>query len=317
MNTQEFIKYLEEKGLAPLTQKQYMLVVNVFFKWAKMPAEQVTKPDILRYLEYIKKRRGLQNVTRQHHLIALNHYFTHLYKEGEIDKNPCNFLKIRGARKKKLYKIYTPDELDQLFDNYYLLCVRNYDDSKHRHEAQRHYSRLYRERNAVIVSILFNQGTTTTEIERIEMSDIDLTKASIKIRGGKRLNDRALPLKATQIGLFINYIQNTRPQLAEYQTKESEKLFLPLPAICNKTTEKDMNRGIFKPLAEQVKSIDKQFINFIQVRTSIITFWVKTHGLRKAQHLAGHRYVSATEKYQINNLDGLTDDINNLHPFQI
>jgi site-specific recombinase XerD len=316
MNTQEFIKYLENKGLAPLTQKQYLLVLSVFFKWAKMPAEQVTKPDVLRYLEHAKKRKGLKNVTRQNHLIALNHYFTHLYKEGGIDKNPCNFLKIRGTQKRQLYKIYTPDELDTLFDNYYQFFVRNFDDSKCRHEQQKHYSKLYRERNTLIMSILFNQGVITTEIERIELNDVDLIKATLNIKGGKRCKDRVLPLKATQIGLFIGYMQNTRPQLLEYQTKETEKLFLPLPAICRKTTEKDMQRSVFKPLAEQVKSIDKQFINFIQVRASVITCWVKSQGLRKAQHLAGHRYISATEKYQINNLDGLIDDINNLHPFQ-
>jgi site-specific recombinase XerD len=166
-----------------------------------------------------------------------------------------------------------------------------------------------------MVSILFNQGVVTTEIERIELNDVDLTKASIKIRGGKRLNDRILPLKATQIGFFINYLQNTRPQLLEYQTKETEKLFLPLPAICYKKTIKEMERNVFKPITEQIKSIDKQFINFVQIRASIITFWVKSQGLRKAQHLAGHRYISATEKYQINNLDGLIDDINKMHPF--
>jgi site-specific recombinase XerD len=315
METRNFIKYLENRGLAPLTQKQYVLVVNVFFKWAKMPAEQVTKPDILRYLEHTKKRRGLQNVTRQNHLIALNHYFTHLCKAEKIDKNPCNFLKIRGTQKRQLHKIYTPDELDTFFDNYYQLFVRNFDDSRHRHAGQRHYSRLYRERNALIVSILFNQGVVTSEIERIELGDIDLAKASIKIRGGKRLNDRILQLKATQIGLFITYLQNTRPQLVEYQTKESEKLFLGLPAVNYKTTDNAMNRSVFKPLAEQMKSIDKQFFNFMQIRTSLITFWVKSQGLRKAQHLAGHRYISATEKYQINNLDGLTDDINKLNPF--
>jgi site-specific recombinase XerD len=315
MKNKEFTAYLENRGLAPLTQKQYMLVLNVFFKWAKIPAEQVTKPDILRYLEYIKKRKGLQNVTRQNHLIAINHYFTHLYQSEQIETNPCNFLKIRGTEKKQLHKIYTPEELDTLFDNYCQLFVRNCDNCKYRHEAQRHYSHLYRERNALMVSILFNQGTVTTEIERIELKDIDLSKASIKIRGGKRLNDRVLPLKATQIGLFINYLQNIRPQLLEYQTNETEKLFLPLPAISYKKTVKEMDRGVFTPLATQMKSIDKQFINFIQIRASIITFWIKTYGLRKAQHLAGHRYISATEKYQINNLDGLIDDINKMHPF--
>ena len=315
METTKFRKYLEKKDLAPKTITGQIRYVKSFFAWVKVEDEQVTKPDVLRYLEYLKKKKGLQNITRHNHLIALNHYFTFLYKDEQITLNPCAFIKLRGTKKKKLQKIYTPAELDTLFDNYYLLFVRNYDDSKHRHEAQRHYSVLYRERNALIMSILFNQGVITTEIERIQINDVDLSKATLKVRGGKRGNDRTIPLKATQIGLFISYLQNTRPQLLEYQTKESEKLFLPLPAISYKKTENEMKRGVFFPLAEQVKSIDKQFINFTQIRKSVITFWVKNYGLRKAQHLAGHRNISTTEKYVANDLENLIDDINKLHPF--
>ena len=315
MNKKGFITYLEEKGLAKLTQKQYLFALQVFFNQAKKEDIQITKPDILKHLEYLKKRKGLQNITRQNHLIALNHYFTFLYQNEQITTNPCLLLKIRGTRKKQLYKVYTSEELDGLFDAYYQLFVRGYDDSRHRHEGQRHYSALYRGRNALIVSILFNQGTITTEIERIETGDIDLNKATIKIRGGLRGRDRVLPLKATQIGLFINYLQNIRPQLLEYQTKESDKLFLSLPAINYKKTDNDMKSGVFKPITEQMKTIDKQFLNFQQVRASVITFWIKTQGLRKAQYLAGHSCICTTEKYVANDLDNLIDDINKLHPF--
>jgi len=316
MDKQGFIEYLEGKDLAPSTQAEYLLKTNLFLGWVGKEDIQVTKPDVLNYLEYLKNSKGLQNVSRSIHLLALNHYFTYLYTNGQMGKNPCLLLKIRGTNKKRLYsKIYTPEELDLLFDSYYLLYVRNYDDSHHRHEGQRHYSTLYRNRNALILSILIHQGTSTTEIERIETGDLDLVRATIRIRGGKRGNDRTLPLKATQIGLFISYLQNIRPQLSEYQTKESDKLFLPLPAISYKKTEADMQRGIFYSLAAQVKSIDRQFINFQQVRASVITFWIKTQGLRKAQHLAGHRCICTTEKYLTNNLDGLSEDINNLHPF--
>jgi len=316
MDKKGFIAYLERKGLAKATQKQYLLDLQLFFTWVKKEDIQVTKPDILKHLEHLKKRRGLQNITRQHHLIALNHYFTFLYRNEQITSNPCFLLKIRGTNKKQLYKIYTPAELEQLFDGYYQLFVRNNDNSKYRHEKQRHYSELYRGRNALIVSILFNQGTSTTEIERILLNDIDLTKATIKIRGGLRGKDRTLPLKATQIGLFINYMQNTRPQLLEYQTKESEKLFLSLPAISYTKTDNDMQRGVFKPLTEQIKTIDRQFINFQQVRASVITFWIKTQGLRKAQYFAGHSCICSTEKYVANDLENLIEDINKLHPFQ-
>ena len=76
-----------------------------------------------------------------------------------------------------------------------------------------------------------------------------------------------------------------------------------------------MSRNIFIPLTAQIKTIDKQFINFTQVRASIITFWIKTAGLRKAQYWAGHSAISTTEKYVANSLEKLIDDINKLHPF--
>jgi site-specific recombinase XerD len=315
MDKTNFTKYLESKELKVITINSYIKNIERFFAKVKKEDLQVTKPDVLKFLEYLKNGKRLQNHTRYHYLIALNYYFMFLYENERIATNPCLFIKIRGLKRKKLHKIYTPEELDQLYDNYYQLFVQNYDDSRHRHEEQKQYSVLYRWRNALIVSILFNQGTSTSEIEKIEMGDYDLIKAIIRIRGGNRRNDRTLPLKATQIGLFMHYLQNIRPQLTNYQTKESEKLFLPLPAISYKKTDNDMNRGVFKPITDQIKSIDKQFKNFHQIRASVISFWIKTHGLRKAQHLAGHRLIFTTEKYITNNLDNLIEDINKLHPF--
>jgi len=315
MDREGFTAYLEGKSLAPLTQSEYLLKTTLFLRWVGKEDIQVTKPDVLNYLEYLKNSKGLQNVSRSNHLLALNHYFTFLYKEGQIARNPCLLLKIRGTVKKKLHRIYTPEELEQLFDNYYQLFIRSYDDSNYRDDAQRQFSALHRERNAVMLSVLINQGTSTSETGSIEINDIDLIKATLKIRGGKRGNDRTLPLKATQIGLFLHYIQSIRPQLLEYHTTESNKLFLSLPAISHRKTDNDMSRSTFTPFATQVKSIDKQFFNFQQIRASVITFWIKTQGLRKAQYMAGHRNISNTEMYVTNNLDGLIEDINKLHPF--
>jgi len=51
-----------------------------------------------------------------------------------------------------------------------------------------------------------------------------------------------------------------------------------------------------------------------QIRTSIITNWLKIYNLRKVQYMAGHRYVSSTELYQLNNIEELQDDIMKYHP---
>ena len=240
---------------------------------------------------------------------------TFLLKEGEIASNPCMLLKIRGQKRKTLYRIHTAEELEQLFDNYYHCFVRNFDDSRYRSEMQKDLSVLSRERNAVILSVLIHQGADTGEIERIELGDIDLMKATLKIRGGRKRNERTIPLKATQVGLFMRYLQNIRPQLLEYQTNETEKFFVMLPQGYQKKQKNDTLKSLFFRLTEQIKTIDKQFVKILQLRASVITNWLKTNGLRKTQYLAGHRFVSSTENYLPNNIENLTDDINKMHPF--
>lgn len=311
--TQEFTAYLQSRDLAQSSITHYTTYVELFFSRSKKEVEQVTKADILKHLEYLKKRKGQQNITRRNHLIALNHYFTFLYRTEQITENPCLLLKIRGTQKKTLYKIFTAEELAQLYDNYHHHFVRNYDDA-HMPKNQRQNSFLSKERNAAILSLLLNQGTTTKELDTLLLQDIDLIKATVKIRGGKKSNERTLPLKAEQIGLLMRYQNEIRPQFFEY-CNETEKLFFPLPDYSKKHTENENLMHVFKPLTKQVKTIEPKFLNFKQTRASVITLWLKTVGLRKTQYLAGHRYISSTENYLPNNLEGLTDDIAKLHPF--
>ena len=126
---------MESRDFAKKTQYGYLLSINQFLNWLQTCTEQsrgkddiqATKPDILRYLEHLKNR-GLQNITRNNHLTYINHYFTFLYLDEKITENPCLFLKIRGTKRKKINKLYAPEELDTLFDAYYQLFVRVYDD---------------------------------------------------------------------------------------------------------------------------------------------------------------------------------------------
>ena len=298
MKTTDFIKYLQGKNLSQSTINQYTKYAEKFFKWVKAQAEQVTKPDVLRYLEYLKNTKKLGNKSRSLHLRGISNYFTFLLKTEQITSNPCSFLKIRGTKRKTLYKIYTPEELDTLLDSYYQVFVRGH-NYRGKSKSIRELTALCRERNALILSFLIYQKTTLGEMEKIETGDIDFIKGTVKIRGASRANDRILPLKASQIGMLMLYLQNIRPQFAEYQINETEKLFLSLPQ--NKT-KKQAKSGtladIFSVIAEQLKTIDKQFLNFKQIRASTVSFWIKTQGLRKAQYLAGHRYISSTGIYK-------------------
>lgn len=323
MNQQaKFIAYLQKKDLAQSSIMHYQSYVELFLKRVsrrtaanqEIEPNQITKADILKHLEYLKKHKRQQNITRSNHLIAINHYFTFLYEQEQVSENPCLLLKIRGTKKTSLYKIFTLEQLEQLYDSYYQVDVRNYDDS-HIPQNQRKQSALSKERNAAILSLLLFQGTTTKELDTLLIQDLDLIKATVKIRGGKKSNERTLPLKAEQIGLLMHYQNIIRPQLAQYSNIESKNLFLPLPEFNKQTTDNDSLMHVFKPLTKQLKSIEPHFLNFKQTRASVITLWLKTVGLRKTQYLAGHRYISSTERYLPNNLEGLTNDIAKLHPY--
>jgi len=55
----------------------------------------------------------------------------------------------------------------------------------------------------------------------------------------------------------------------------------------------------------------------MQVRQSVIAEWLKTKDLRMAQYMAGHKYVSTTERYQVNNLEDLEEALNKYHPLRL
>jgi site-specific recombinase XerD len=311
---ENFIQYLQSKNHAISTQNAYLINLNLFLKWTEKEAEQTTKKDVLKYLEHLQTKKAQGNITRRNSLIAINHYFTFLQQSEQITTNPAALIKIRGTKKKHLYRTYTPEELEQLFDNYYQLFVKTFDNN-HIPKNQRQNSFLSRNRNAAILSLLIYQGLKTREIDQMLLEDIDLVKATVKIRGGNRKgNERTLPLKATQIGLLMHYVNHTRPQFFNH-CAESEKLFFALPASGKANTKSQNLMHTFKPLIKQLKSIDRNFLDFRQVRASVITNWLKNEGLRKAQYMAGHKSINATEEYLPNQIEGLTEDIGKFNPF--
>ncbi len=51
-----------------------------------------------------------------------------------------------------------------------------------------------------------------------------------------------------------------------------------------------------------------------QIRASVITNWLKHYNLREVQYRAGHRFVSSTESYKINDIETLQNDIVQFSP---
>jgi len=310
---EDFTIYLQNKKLSSVTIKEYKRQTNLFKNWHNGEAINCQKKDILNYLSYLKTTKKLQTISRNNALISLRHYFDYLLQQNEVATNPTTLIKLRGLKKRKLKHIYNLEELTQLADNYYQLEVKKAEENlilkANRNTTKNSY--LAQLRNYNILQLFIHQGLNTREILELQKEDIQLHKATIQIpKGSQRGNARNLPLHATQIGSLMQYINEIRPQLAK--NKESNLLFSP--TLQNQKSAKNVATAL-KKLSASLKIIDTNFSNFAQLRASVITYWIKTYGLRKAQYLAGHKSIVSTEEYVPNNIEDLAEDITKFNPF--
>ena len=64
----------------------------------------------------------------------------------------------------------------------------------------------------------------------------------------------------------------------------------------------------------ELKKLNHKVKNAKQIRASVITHWLSQYNIREVQYMAGHRYISSTERYLQDDLESLHDYIESLHP---
>ena len=160
---------------------------------------------------------------------------------------------------------------------------------------------------------MINQGLSTPEVEKLKLKDLKLKEGKIQISGARKSSERTLELRSDQIMELMEYQYTTRKELLNYQAdKAVEQLFLSVPTAGQEKANSTLQ--IWKGLSKEIRAQEPRFINFKQVRASVITHWLKQYNLRKVQYMAGHRYVSSTEAYLVNQTEDLQADIDQFHP---
>lgn len=308
----DFKAYLKQQELSKTTAEMYHYQTMNFISFLdkdNTEVENCTEKEIMLYLGYLQKQ-GIAPETRKLRLSALKHFFNFQIENNKRKDNPANRIKLQGGQKQKLYPILSPQELQSIYENY---TVPKEDDPRSHHNWFNAY-RLSKERNKVIIGLLFNQGITTAEVSRITTDSLDLRNGKIDITGGRTGKDRTLELKSSQIMDLMEYQYKTRNELLKYHKEPTKQLFLSTPAS-GQTQVNDVNAfNIFKRLTDELKEQNPKFINFLQVRASVITYWLKNYNLRQVQYMAGHKRIISTEMYLINDIDDLQKEIDSFHP---
>lgn len=312
MNNQEqlfleqFNEWLTIKGYTSSTVQGLCKTVTYFINWIEpqnIAAENVSYNDVLAYINY-KRKQG--NKPRTLILItnALNHFYRFLQSEHELTENPVTNVQIKGIKRKVLQEILTPEELENIYKSFNAE-KRTYQKGKI--VPPQTNNELARRRNKIILGLIIYQGIRTEELAKLELPDLQLREGKINILGSKRIEGRILKLEAHQIYDLMDYLHDIRKRILEATGKQTNKVFISVGTSLN-------FNNIMQKLIKTIQAEHPKIKDIQQIRTSVITNWLKVHNLRKVQYMAGHRYVSSTEAYQINNIEELQDDIKKYHP---
>ena len=316
-----FKQHLESQGKSKSTVTAYSSYALDFISYlgADNPSgnghgtevENATAKEVLSYLNHLQKK-GQENKTRNIRLNVIKQFFNWQIQQGQRADNPIAHLKIRGSKRQKLYPILSKQELEELYTSYEI-------PTEEHKKAKCNWFTVYKlskQRNKAILSLIVNQGLTTPEVAKLTLKDLKLKEGQIHITSSRKSNERTLELKSNQIIELMEYQYTTRKELLEYQNNKGvERLFLSVPTVGQSAAKGEGNLQIWKGLTKEIKAQTPKFINFKQVRTSVITHWLKQYNLRQVQQMAGHRYVSSTERYLVNQTEDLQAEIDNYHPF--
>jgi len=288
----EFIKYLLQKGYSIKSGERYLKDIELYKKWLhkeNITEEAVSYNDITHYIQ--SKKGKVKQITIQTVLASLKQYYNYLQELGFIAENPTVNVQIKGIKRKVLHNILSKQDLEKIYFDY-----KNSQSES-----------LSKKRNEIIVSLLVYQGLNTNDLQSLITKDVKLREGKIFIKGSRRSNERTLKLEAHQILDFMEYTLQVRQTILTETKKETDLFF-----VTQGNSLKLQN--VMQKLMQQLHKQNGQIKSVKQIRASVITGWLKVYNLREVQYFAGHRYVSSTENYLINDLEDLKEDINKYHP---
>jgi|SRR6218665_222367 len=306
-----FSNYLYSLGKNSYGVKQGLWSLSTFTKWLALeniPLEQVTAREIMGYLHYMQKRE-LSSSSRNVHLNVLNHYFDWEISIELREVHPSRHIKIKDVRRKQLHQILTLNELEELYHKYGTQQQREKDSNQNWFKT----SELGRKRNRAILGLMIYQGLTTAECRDLELENIDLKAGKLKVLATRSSAERTLELKPWQVFELMEYQLQIRVQLLSYYKIPSNAFFLSTP-FGGKQTVTASRLGIWGGFKEEIRKQQSKFVNFQQLRTSVIVHWVKHYNLRQVQYMAGHYNIGSTEKYLAYQIEDLQIDIDKFHP---
>lgn len=229
--------------------------------------------------------QGLSSRTINRKLSAVQSFFNHFVKRGEIDQSPVKHIQ-RPKTPKRLPSIMRSEQVEQL------LAKASFSDD---------FEGL---RDRALLSVFYACGLRREELIGLRLKDISWTSHQIKVLG-KRNKERIVPVAEELMVILKDYIDRREEEGVSdehlFVTKKGEKLY---PSLVYK---------IVKNYLSKVTTMDKKSPHVLR-HTFATHLLNEGANLQSIKELLGHESLATTQVYTHTSLEKLKDIYKNAHP---
>jgi integrase/recombinase XerD len=287
-----FKNYLKSKSYSPRTISDDCINLKRFINWFGTTNQQeliqLSVPKLVEYITLLQQQEISPQVINQR-LKSINKYYDFLKNEGH-QVAAFEKVRIKGTTQKVVIDPLEYSDLEILYTNYSTYRKTRLDELGKRFI---NYDQATLTRQ-VITGFLVFQGLRSHELKGLEKTHINDENGTIYIAASRRSGSRELKLQANQMRSLFKYLD----RLPTNQTH----LFI-----------NDIDNQLFQ-LLQELRGLNHKVQNATHIRASVILHWLQLHGKRQTQYMIGHKWISSTEYYQLQDLQALRDQLNTYHP---
>lgn len=176
-----FIEAMRLRGLAPATQRAYLMAVKKLVRYAGRPPDQISEEEIRRFFLYLIEEEQLARSTTTVILCGLKFFYEYTLEE----EWPILDL-VRPLKKKKVPVVLSRQEVSRI-----LRCLR-----------RPHYR--------VCLSLIYSCGLRISEGVHVQVNHIDSDRMQLLVKHGKRNKNRYVPLPEEMLRQLRRYWRRHR-----------------------------------------------------------------------------------------------------------
>jgi integrase/recombinase XerC len=286
-----------EKSASSLTLISYRTDLSQFFTFMAdkygTPREEISNElfnhkSVREYLMFLQQQ-GLSRATMARKLASLRSFVRYLCRENILPGNPIAAV-ATPKQDKKLPRFLYPVEIEMLISAPDMTSTAG-------------------KRDRAILETLYATGIRVSELVGIDLKDIDLANAIVKVKG-KGNKERIVPLGRKARESLAIYMNESRNNFARKALEGSNALFL------NKYGKRLSERSIRNILNKYVEQVAlNQKVNPHMLRHSFATHLLNNGAdLRSVQELLGHVKLSTTQIYTHLTRENIKNIHNETHP---